>query len=242
MSLAAFENYIQTVPPSVDIHFSGFSEPWHAPDCVDMIRMAHNQGHKVAVFTTADRMMPDHISRLSHIPFKRFVVHLPDAGGEMRMCPNEAYVELIQMLARNQIQNTEFLTLGIAHPRIVKAIGYTASTRRVHTRAGNVHLTSTTVGAAFTQNEILALTKDTSLVCRGDRMFSNILLPNGDVQFCSMDYNLEHRLGNLGEQTYTDIMNSRNFARVFELLSDPASEILCRRCEYALPGQYHRRS
>ena len=69
-------------------------------------------------------------------------------------------------------------------------------------------------------------------------MFSNVLLPNGDVQLCAMDYGLRHTLGNLFRESYSSIVNGPVLAKVFDELDRSASDILCRECEYAVPGTY----
>ena len=242
MNRESFAAYIHSVPPTVHIHFSGFSEPWHAEDCVEMIRIAHQRGHPVAVFTTADHMTSEHVSRLTDIPFKRFLVHLPDNGGEMRKEVSADYISLLKLLVSSAVRNLEFFTIGIPHPWIAAELGAMPSTRRVHSRAGNVRFSSTAIGTAFSASEIAARTRDTSLICRKDRIFANVLIPNGDVHLCSMDYGLEHRLGNLGIQTYKEIVNGPSFERLLAMLNDSSSDILCRRCEYGIPGAYRRRN
>jgi len=39
-----------------------------------------------------------------------------------------------------------------------------------------------------------------------EKLYHNVLLPNGDVSLCCMDYGLEQILGNLFESEYDDIM------------------------------------
>jgi sulfatase maturation enzyme AslB (radical SAM superfamily) len=237
MTLSAFKKYISTVPKEVDFHFSGFSEPWYASECTDMIEAVHFKGHRIAIFTTTDGMLTEHINRLKLISFKRFVIHLPDGNDDMHLVPDAIYLERLQKLL-HAIPNIEIVTIGIPNPDIVALLGQTNSTRRVHTRAGNIQLTSSAIGAAFTQEEILQRNSHTSLICRSNRMVSNVLLPNGNLQLCCMDYGLEHVLGNLSNESYCEIIEGKAFARIFDLLGQQHSEILCRRCEYAIPGSY----
>jgi hypothetical protein len=37
-------------------------------------------------------------------------------------------------------------------------------------------------------------------------LYHNVVLPNGDVSLCCMDYGLKHILGNIYEQEYEDII------------------------------------
>lgn len=60
-----------------------------------------------------------------------------------------------------------------------------------------------------------------------DRFDHNVVLPNGDVYICCMDYGLKHKIGSLLHTHYDDL--DRGSLR--SLLSD--GEIICRYCELA---------
>ena len=47
----------------------------------------------------------------------------------------------------------------------------------------------------------------------------NVVLPNGDVYLCCMDYGLEHKLGNLFETNFNDLERKENYE-------------LCKKCEW----------
>lgn len=234
----ALRTYLSSVPTSVRIHFSGFSEPFDNPACAPMILDAHWKGHKLAVFTTAAGIPESEIAELATVPFVRFCVHLPDADGLMNFKVEQSYIDKLQLLAAHAISNLEFMTLGTPHPQIMQAIGEIRSSRRVHTRAGNISISSTEVRPAYSAEEIAARTRNRPIVCRRDRIFSNVLLPNGDVQLCCMDYGLEETLGNLGTSSYREITTGSVFMEVMRRLGEGSSEILCRRCEYAVAGSY----
>lgn len=240
MSLDMFEHYTSTVPSAVDIHFSGFAEPWHAPECTMMVRHAHERGHMIAVFTTADGIEKADVEALMHIPFKRFAIHLPDQFGEMRLVVSERYIETLKCLINSNIHNLEFITLGVPQRELAELLGWQPSTRRIHSRAANIAISGRTVGVSFSDSEIADRNRGKSLVCRQNRMLSNVLLPNGDLHMCAMDYGLKHRLGNLNEQSYAEVLSGDEFREIFRALGEHHSEILCRRCEYAVPGLYSR--
>ncbi len=238
MSLRSLQRYLESVPSAVDIHFSGFAEPWHAPECTEMVLHTHSRGHRIAVFTTCDGLASADIPRLAEVAFKRFVVHLPDEFGEMHISVREEYLSELELLVVNKIHGLEFLTLGIPHEEIAAVLGWQPSTRRVHSRAANVENPGSTVGFAFGNEEVFKRNADQSVVCRQDRMFANVLLPNGDVHLCAMDYGLQHSLGNLGADTYEDVVCGDNFTQLMEYMKTPGADLLCRRCEYAVPGRY----
>lgn len=57
----------------------------------------------------------------------------------------------------------------------------------------------------------------------------NVVLPNGDVYLCCMDYSLKHRIGNIYKTHYNDL--NRN--KIKEFCSKDGSDVLCRNCEIA---------
>jgi hypothetical protein len=71
--------------------------------------------------------------------------------------------------------------------------------------------------------------------CRssGDSLNHNVLLPNGDVLLCCMDYGMRHILGNLISSDYASLFNSEKFNRLQKGLNDDSFDILCRCCENA---------
>src|SRR5207247_553993 len=67
----------------------------------------------------------------------------------------------------------------------------------------------------------------------------NVLLPNGDVVLCCMDYSLKHRLGNLLQQSYEDLFLSPELARLRVENARPGFSkcTLCKSCESVVKYQ-----
>ncbi|MEL0438297.1 radical SAM/SPASM domain-containing protein [Phycobacter sp. K97] len=239
MDPADFQSFLSTVPPSVDVHFSGFGEPWHNRDCTQMVEHAVDKGHHVAVFTTADGMTEDDIDRVAQLPLKRFVLHLPDALEEMRLAVNAAYIAKVAYLQNRLADRLELLTIGAPH-RAFATLDRRRHmvTRRIQDRAGNVRIEGRTIGSAYSPEDIAVRTRGQPLRCRKDRMLSNVLLPNGDLVVCAMDYGLENRIGNLARQTYAEIQADVPFAQFLRRTLDGSEGFICSRCEYALAGAY----
>jgi len=61
----------------------------------------------------------------------------------------------------------------------------------------------------------------------GKEFYRNVVLPNGDVYLCCMDYGLKHRLGNIIVTHYNDL--NRN--QIIELCNSKESDLICRKCE-----------
>ncbi len=63
---------------------------------------------------------------------------------------------------------------------------------------------------------------------------SNVLLPNGDVVLCCMDFGLRHVLGNLKTDSYSTIINSEERKNILKSMSvGDARKTLCYLCTEA---------
>jgi len=228
MSIELFEKCILTVPKHICLSFSGFSEPWLNPDCTSMILSAHHKGFKIRVNTTLVGMKTNDLDQLKDIPFVKFVVHLPDDNQLTKIHVNEQYLEVIVRLLESGLQNLywkfhnskpEVQILPEIHQLLIKhraRIFYTG----VNNRAGNVQ-----IGQSY--NSI----NKNKILCECQDFRHNILLPNGDVALCHMDWSLKHILGNLTQMKYEDLYRGKSFQKILNGLKDINSDILCRSCE-----------
>jgi radical SAM protein with 4Fe4S-binding SPASM domain len=65
--------------------------------------------------------------------------------------------------------------------------------------------------------------------------FCSVVLPNGDVPICCMDFALELRIGNLLESPLADIHYS-DAARAFRATMASPRDGICNHCIYAVPA------
>jgi Radical SAM superfamily len=234
MAWRVFERCLANVPVDVDIHFSGYSEPWLHPDCTRMVLAAHDAGHQIAAFTTAAGLASPDVERMAHVPFKRFAVHVPDSDGLMKSPINEGYLRTLEALRAANIQGIEFFSFGPPHPAATRVIGRVTDTRLVTLRAGNVERLDGGLQAIAQPPRA----DGEPIVCRRDRIFQNVLLPSGHVALCCMDYGLDHVLGSLLTTPYDSLHRKNAFLRVLRESNRGGARILCGRCEYAVPGVY----
>ena len=223
MTFAAFREMLRKIPPDTALDFSGMAEPWLNPDCTEMLLHAHERGYEVAAFTTTIGMDQADVARIQSIPFRRFVVHLPDTERYSKIEMSDAYLQILANIVGSGIPNREFMTMGTLPREVAAVIGRRIKRTRMMSRAGNL----TNVRAP----ERLA----GPIRCRscGDSLDHNMLLTNGDVILCCMDYGLRHVLGNLLVSDYRELFESESFKRVQAGLDDDSFDILCRYCENA---------
>lgn len=221
MSFETFVRCLNTVPDEVDICFAGMVEPFVAPRASEMIRAAHAY-HTVSVYTTCFGMSLEDVERINDVPFKHFTIHLPDAHGVMKLKVTHEYLEVLTEAIK--IPNRNYTVIGKLHPDVEKITGpvHDAS-KSLISRAGNI-------------KDFFVQKLTGKLHCSmtpGPRINHNVLLPNGDVLLCCMDYGHKHVIGNLLENTYDELFESDQYKEVMLGLSDDNADILCRTCEIA---------
>jgi sulfatase maturation enzyme AslB (radical SAM superfamily) len=249
LSLENYKKVLDKVPSEIRITFAGFAEPWLNKDCTEMVLYAHEKGHPISIFTTGIGMTIEDFERIRHIPFAPnpnggFVLHIPDRERRAKHPITKKYIELIHHIQSTHfcgrpIQNYHWMCMGEPHEDITFVIEK-AQVPDMWSRAGNLF------GEARLKPELMNLhfksiyhgEQDMTCGCY-ERLYHNILLPNGDVSLCCMDYGLEHILGNLLEQEYEDILpepySCFNLCRFCENAISPNDEaILKEKLEYNL--------
>nr|WP_249807238.1 MULTISPECIES: radical SAM/SPASM domain-containing protein [unclassified Bradyrhizobium] len=227
LSLQDFKRCLARVPAAVDISFSGYSEPWLNPACTEMVEHAYACGHGIRIFTTLVGMNGRDLRRLRAMQFRVFLVHVFDDGTHMDSgLVKRNYVDLMRQLVDADFSSLLFIVMGEVHPDLVGIIPDEAlvRSRPPRSRDGDGEKM---VGAR--QPIVGALT------CPDERQYRNVLLPNGDVTFCCMDFERRHVLGNLLRDRYKDLFEGAAFCNIADRMNGTDGFLLCRSCEFAEP-------
>ena len=219
LSLENFQKAVDKMPEEIRVTFAGFTEPWLNPKTTEMLLYAHQKGHPISVFTTGIGMDVDDIERIKDIPFAGnpnggFVLHLPDQERKAKHPITDRYIKVIEKFGEihSQIQNFTLMCMGTVHES-VRHVFPEAPTYQMWSRAGNL------LGESIMKPELLNRKDEYKSVYHGEqpmtcgcleKLYHNIMLPNGDVSLCCMDYGLEHILGNLIEQDYEEVIPEDN--------------------------------
>jgi radical SAM protein with 4Fe4S-binding SPASM domain len=226
MSLEDFRTCVDKTPQGTEIAFSGFAEPFLNPRCIEMVEYAYAKGHPVSVYTTLVGASMDDIKRLEKIRFYDFVMHLPDK--EMTIKINDEYLAKLRAVAKLKINATHdkhACCFAEVDKRVKDAIGNSMRVEDLvqpNTRAGYIKKSG--------------ISRKGLITCRkgGSLLNQNVVMPNGDIVMCCMDFGQRHVFGNLLKQSYEEVMNSPERKRVIEGLSNEKVSILCRTCESAI--------
>jgi len=231
MTFDEFRMYLDKMPQDIVVDFAGFVEPFLAKDGLRMVQYAHESGHDVRLFTTLVGLDRASFREIEDIPFQLVVLHLPDVHQYANIPVTDAYLELLRdVVTKTRPNGDAFVDMANCQaepdPRVVEIIGHQFPISwDLYDRAGNLsdeHLRSAKPHAEPIYCE------------RSVRLDHNVLLPNGDVVLCCMDFGMTHVLGNLKQQTYDEILQGKGLACIVAA-NDRCGDGLCRKCTYAKP-------
>ena len=244
MTLDTFKNIIDKLPDQYRIDFSGMSEPWVNPGCTDMLQYCFEKGRRVAVYTTLYDWTRADVDRVAELLVEyphlveNFSIHFPDEYGNMRGWKytedwEYAFRVLIQVLQLAEIKH-EAMTMsnrGEVHEDL-KHLNVKLWNWVGHDRAGSLPLDQ------VKDKPINIAPRHAHPVRCGKtpRYDQNVVLPNGDVALCCMDYDLKHKLGNLNTQTMEEIRQGDTFKNILKENAQDrfSTDSLCRTCTDAV--------
>lgn len=227
MSLADFESCIATIPLDVKIYFAGSAEPFLNGLGVDMVEHVCNRGYEVWVYTTLVGLDEGKIDRLAKMPVHRYVIHLPSQVLKENYHADDDYLRVLRYFDRTiDSDKVKYMAL--------QEVAHAAKSALTHRSIQEVKKERMSdFGGNVTLEYIPHRYMKGKLFCTNDRLFWNILYPNGDVTICCEDFGMKHVIGNLLTGDYDSLHKSEEFNRVVRGMSDESIDVLCRHCEYA---------
>jgi radical SAM protein with 4Fe4S-binding SPASM domain len=219
MDAEDFMFILRALPEDVECHFSGFSEPFLHHRCAEMIAAARLDGHEVHLYTTLIGLSMDGASRLHDSPPNYIRIHVPDKKG--LIIPDKKWVEQDYLFRGTGLQ-ASYMAMGEptdavkTHLEVHKTV---VELPDMLSRGGNLWGLSTPLRRA---------------TCSMNRWHSNVVMPNGDVYGCCMDYGLTVPLGNLLIDNYTDILLAGDKWK--QNMERDCSGTICAQCEWARPA------
>lgn len=229
MSLALFKSYIDKVPKTTIIRFSGFCENFLNKSCIDMIDYTFNSGFRMALYSTFEGASLDIVKSLvKYLPFE-FGVHVADQDGHSKITIDDEYYKKIEFIAIN-FPEASYMSHSVAvEPGVYKIL--TKYNKKWYSslvgddRAGFLRPTN--------------VYKRGKIICGGKSNYmaplTKCLMPNGDIVLCTQDYGLENILGNLSSEKYEDITSMDNpvYREILRKMNTEDEYVLCRKCVHA---------
>lgn len=233
MSMETFSKCLEHLPKECNIKFCGMAEPFLNPLCTDMILKAYETGREIELFTTLVGADKQSVEKIWDLPFTMVNIHVPDENQYANIPLTDEYYELLKLvLEHKKPDGSAFVNMCNSQAEPLKNIKEICSARgyeiitTLNDRAGNLE-----------GNELVSRHNgDGKLVCTlcGENLNHNVLLPDGTLLLCCVDYSMKHILGNLVEEEYEKIMNNDEVKNIKDgLQGNVAIDILCRKCSYA---------
>lgn len=205
------------VPRDVQIDFSGFAEPFSNAACHYMMEevriLKFEQLHVYSTLMGLRPHMRDMVKRSNPNVFR---VHVPDT--KAFVVPDGAWINAFETFRIMEIPAT-YMTMGEVPPRLVEYLahaGIKVESPDMLSRGGNLWVPRRLTG---------------KMRCTMERWKSNVMLPNGDVYGCCMDYSLTVLLGNLLTDSYEEIESAAmQWKSNMEFRCD---DTICSTCEWA---------
>lgn len=242
-SLENFKTVLEKLPRYVQIDFSGMAEPWVNKECNEMLKYTFEKGHDVAIYTTLvgqDKADSDRFCELirnNKNLIRVLCIHLPDKNENMRGWKltedyEYALVNALQFKDERWFQAMTMDRPGTIHPTLEKySISMVSwnSSWDAHRRADSL-----TVNDRNEKWVKGVIENTTPIVCRStDKYDRNVILPNGDVYLCCMDYALKHKIGNLLDNTYDSLFESEELKKIITANLTPGYSkcSICKSCD-----------
>lgn len=237
MDATSYRTMLAKVPLDVRIDFSGMAEPFANPDAIEMLDGTLARGYRIALYTTLYGLTgehADHVARMLEIYASQVAtvcLHLPDLKGNMTgfrySFEYERTLSLFLALGEKGKVKVECMTMGdVVSSRLV-AQSLALMRFKPISRADNVEREKVRGKAPR------KVYHHGPITCH--KYYQNVLMPNGDVYLCCMDYGMKHRLGNLMQHDYADILRAADeiASRNVRVEGEPT---ICRSCEKARPA------
>lgn len=216
----SFEDYkkaIDKVPNECRIDFSGMCEPFCNKDCSEMILYAAEK-HPIALYTTLQGATLEDWEKLKGIRPEVTTIHLPDKEGRSTFYITEEYLELLDRWSPDN-----YSCHGQLDERVIPHMKPRNLITFMHDRAGNVE---------DRPHRNIGTDRRLTCITSGRAMDHNVLLPDGTVLMCCMDYGMTGVFGNLFEQSYEEVLHSKEAERLRGTLIK--GESICRHCANAI--------
>lgn len=207
MLFSHFTQMVDKLPDAVRVTFSGFSEPSINPYFTQMVRYAAAR-HPVAVFTTAICLTQQDVDRLAKIKYPEgpnggFCLHLPDVEGYTSIGADDpfysSYLSVLRYIRDAEISGFWTIAAGQV-PDEVAQIFPAVPVMDMWSRAGNLQKERVVEKAK-------SIERPGPRTCGCAEGLEHIVaMPDGAAYLCCQDFGLQHRLGNLLEQSYESLI------------------------------------
>jgi hypothetical protein len=197
-----------------------------------MICYTVEHGNRLSLHTTLVGMTVEDYYKIKDLPFENICLHLPDKDHYANIPITEEYLRVLDLMldskdrygkplicsANTQSKPDEYILKFVNHRLAITNL-------KLIDRAGNIK--DTNIAENIKLCGKIRCLKSHSLT-------RNVLLPDGSLSLCCMDFGLNHVIGNLIEKSYDKIRMGEKVNRVLQQLDEEYNELICRSCSMAV--------
>ncbi|MCM1219897.1 MAG: radical SAM protein [Lachnospiraceae bacterium] len=235
MSLEDFKVFLKYTPDKCDFMFAGMSEPYLNPNCTEMLKLACEAGKNVSLYTTLEGITQRDVDEILELPFQFVGLHVADERNFAKITVSEEYYKIVErMINATKPSGEPFINDMSAQaaplPRILEMCKEKYEVLiSLQDRAGNL------AGDELAGREHMLTTERITCCFSGPKFNNHVVLPDGTLLLCNMDYGMQHVLGNLLENTFDELRQGEEMQRVFAgVCGDQSVDLLCRKCLFAM--------
>jgi len=239
MTVEGLSTVLDKLPINTRIDFSGMAEPWANPDCTEMLKVTLEKGFTVAIFSTLYGLKAEEVDTVVGLleqyndQIEVVCLHLPDNNGNMKGWKySDEWKQVFMTVAKAKVKcGVGAMTMdqnGSVHEHIRDFARATFGFEG-HSRADSLDLDQ-----VKGQKIKLPPRHISPLTCYSTPFYDrNVLLPNGDIVLCCMDYGLKHIIGNLLRQDYSDIFKNKELLDVIAINEEQGFSkcSICKSCD-----------
>ena len=219
MSLESFKILLDKIPPHTVLSFSGVSEIWFNPQCLDMLEHAEFHGYRVDLSHTTIGLKSATIDRLAKLPnIRKHHIHIVPEGANK----GKKYLVYMEELFQ-KVDGIEWSDHGQPIPpevmELIEKYDIPRKEKLLEDRAGNLD------NDKISKSEYL----EGKIYCSWDLTAMPFVYPNGDVYLCCEDWSLDNKLGNLMKSSFPQIYSGKPYQLIHKARMD-GTNVICRKC------------
>lgn len=233
MDFETFKTCVDKTPKDTLIKWAGFVEPFLHHQALDMMEYVAAKGREEVLFTTMVGLKEDDVERLKEIPFQNICLHIPDKNHFANIQIDDSYKSrLVKILKMTSPDGSPLVWSATCQTEPEDSIREILEAYEVdinwemQDRAQNLHDDGLISREEKAKGPIIC-GKSTPA------MNHNVVLPDGTLVLCCMDFSMKHVLGNLSSDSWEDIVNGEAVRRLRVDMAASDSDILCRWCTSA---------
>lgn len=238
LTLESFKAYIDTVPKKLKVMFSGFGEPMQNKEIAAMFRYATERGHLTFLSTSLHGATLDTINEIYNTRLGSMHIHI-DEKHLKNLHQDKEYIKIISTLYLYTQTNPDFMVIFTCMSDLPEQFHYLIGKRNIFVNQGPYHMANR-CGNLTGPNFEINFSHDDIKCCKtfdGYNLNRTVMLPDGTLVLCEMDYGMKHVLGSLKTQSYDEILQSEASQRIRKAMSDEEIPLICRECNLAVPKE-----